>query len=66
MLTGMAEGDWDAVLGPFDAAQSRQGEPGRDDRKLSVVLRYFTAHRIIWRALPAEYENWNSDAEAAT
>jgi len=31
MLTGMTEDDWAIALAVFDAAQSRSGEPGRDD-----------------------------------
>jgi transposase len=60
MLTGMTEGDWEVVLELFDAAQSRRGEPGHDDRKSLETLHYFTAHNITWRALPAEFGNWNS------
>jgi len=60
MLTGMTEDDWSIVLKLFDAAQSRRGEPGRDDRKFLEALHYFTVHNITWRALPAEFGNWNS------
>lgn len=60
MLTRMTEDDWLIVLEVFDAAQSRQGEPGHDDRKFLEALHYFTVHSITWRALPAEYGNWNS------
>jgi transposase len=60
MLTGMTERDWDIVLEVFDAAQSRRGEPGRDDRKFLEALHFFTVHSITWRALPAEFGNWNS------
>lgn len=60
MLTGMTEEDWDIVLGVFDAAQSRRGEPGHDDRTFLEALHFFTVHNITWRALPAEYGNWNS------
>ena len=35
-------------------------EPGRDDRKFLEALHYFTVHNITWRALPAEFGNWNS------
>ena len=34
--------------------------PGRDDRKFLEALHYFTVHSITWRALPAEFDNWNS------
>jgi len=60
MLTGMTEDDWSIVLKLFDAAQSGRGEPCRDDRKLLELLHYFTVHNITWRALPAEFGNWNS------
>jgi transposase len=42
------------------AAQSARGEPGRDDRKFLEALLFFTVHNITWRALPAEFGNWNS------
>ena len=60
MLTGMTEDDWSIVLEVFDAAQSRSGEPGHDDRKFLEALHYFTVHNITWRALPAEFGKWNS------
>lgn len=60
MLTGMTEDDWSIVLEVFDAARSRRGEPGHDDRKFLEALHLFTVHSITWRALPAEFGNWNS------
>lgn len=60
MLTGMSEDDWGIVLEVFDAAQSRRGEPGHDDRRFLEALHFFTVHNITWRALPAEFGNWNS------
>jgi transposase len=60
MLTGMTEDDWSIVLEVFDAAQSRSGEPGRDDRKFLEAMHFFTVHNLTWRALPAEYGHWNS------
>ena len=60
MLTRMTEADWKIVLTVFKAAQSRRGEPGRDDRKFLEAIFYFTVHNITWRALPAEFGNWNS------
>jgi hypothetical protein len=39
MLTGMAEGDWEIVLEVFEAAQSRRGAPGHDDRKFLEVYK---------------------------
>jgi transposase len=60
MLTGMTDADWAIVLDVFDAVQSVGGEPGHDDRKFLEALHYFTVHNITWRALPAQYGNWNS------
>ena len=60
MLTRMTESDWVVVLEVFDAARSRPGEPGHDDRKFLEALHFFTVHNLTWRALPAEYGNWNS------
>lgn len=60
MLTRMTEDDWAIVLDVFDAAQSRRGEPGHDDRKFLEALHFFTVHNIHWRALPAEFGKWNS------
>jgi transposase len=60
MLTRMTEEDWTLALEVFDAAQSSRGEPGRDDRKFLEAILYFTVHNISWRALPAEFGNWNS------
>jgi transposase len=60
MLTGMTEEDWGITLEAFDAAQSRSGEPGHDDRKFLEALHYFTVHNVTWRALPAEFGKWNS------
>jgi hypothetical protein len=51
MLTGMAESDWEIVLEVFEAAQSRRGEPGHDDRKFLEALHFFTVHNLTWRAL---------------
>ena len=60
MLTGMTEDDWSIVLEVFDAAQSRSGEPGHNDRKFLEALHFFTVHNLTWRALPQEYGKWNS------
>jgi len=60
MLTGMTDEDWATTLAVFDAAQSRRGEPGHDDRKFLEAIHYFTVHNISWRALPAEFGKWNS------
>ena len=60
MLTRMTESDWTIVLEVFDAAQSRSGEPGHDDRRFLEALHFFTVHNLTWRALPLEYGKWNS------
>jgi transposase len=60
MLTKMTDEDWVAVLKVFEASRSRRGDKGRDDRKFLSALHYFMVHNITWRALPAEFGNWNS------
>jgi transposase len=60
MLTRMTERDWEVVLEVFQAARSRRGDKGRDDRRFLEALHYFAVHNITWRALPAEFGNWNS------
>ncbi|HEY1934437.1 MAG TPA: transposase, partial [Acetobacteraceae bacterium] len=56
----MTEDDWTIVLKVFAAAQSRRGQPGRDDRKFLEALHFFTVHNLTWRALPAAFGAWNS------
>jgi transposase len=60
MLTRMTEADWAVVLEVFAAVRSRRGGKGRDDRRFLEALHYFAVHNITWRALPAEFGNWNS------
>jgi len=60
MLTKMTDADWDIMVEVFRAARSRRGDKGRDDRKFLEALHYFAVHNITWRALPAEFGNWNS------
>jgi transposase len=60
MLTGMTEDDWTILLKVFDAAQSRCGQPGQNDRKFLEALHFFTVHNLTWRALPAVFGCWNS------
>ena len=60
MLTQMAEEDWSIAVEVFQAVRSKRGEPGRDDREFLEAPHYFTVHNITWRALPAEFGNWNS------
>jgi transposase len=60
MLTQMTQEDWSIAVEVFQALRSKRGEPGHDDRKFLEALHYFTVHNITWRALPAEFGNWNS------
>ncbi len=60
MLTRMTDEDWDRVVQVFRACRSRRGDKGRNDRRFLEALHYFTLHNINWRALPAEFGNWNS------
>jgi transposase len=60
MLTQMTEEDWAIAIKVFQSIRSKRGEPGHDDRKFLDALHYFTVHNITWRALPAEFGNWNS------
>ena len=60
MVTQMTEEDWSIAVEVFQAVRSKRGEPGHDDRKFLEALHYFTVHNITWRALPAEFGNWNS------
>src|ERR1700746_4070334 len=60
MLTGMSDSDWAIVVEAFQAARSRRGDKGRDDRKFLEALHFFTVRNITWRALPVEFGNWNS------
>jgi transposase len=36
------------------------GDKGRDDRQFLEALTYFRVYNITWRAMPAEFGNWNS------
>jgi len=60
MLTRMTDEDWEMVVQVFRAVRSRRGDKGRNDRRFLEALHYFTLHNINWRALPAEFGNWNS------
>ena len=60
MLTRMTDEDWEMVVQVFRAVRSRRGDKGRNDRRFLEALHYFTLHNITWRALPAEFGNWNS------
>src|SRR4051812_26927702 len=60
MLTRMTDENWEMVVQVFRAVRSRRGDKGRNDRRFLEALHYFTLHNINWRALPAEFGNWNS------
>jgi transposase len=60
MLTTMTEEDWTIILRVFEVSRSRRGDKGRDDKRFLSALHYFAVHNITWRALPAEFGNWNS------
>lgn len=60
MLTRMSEAEWGVALTVFRAALPRRGDKGRDDRKFLEALHFFTVHNITWRALPAEFGDWNA------
>ena len=60
MLTTMTDADWVTVSNVFAASRSRRGDKGRDDKRFLSALHYFVVHNITWRALPAEFGNWNS------
>ena len=60
MLTGMTDKDWETAVEVFRAVRSKRGEPGHDDLNFLKALHYFTVHNLTWRALPAEFGNWNS------
>ena len=60
MLTRMTDDDWTFVLEVFRAVLPRRGGKGQDDRRFLTALHCFTVHSITWRALPAEFGNWNS------
>jgi transposase len=60
MLTKMTDADRVTVLKVFEAVRSRRGDKGRDDKNFLSALHYFAVHNITWRALPAEFGNWNS------
>ena len=60
MLTRMTDEDWERVVQVFRACRSQRGDKGRNDRTLLEALHDFTLRNITWRALPAEFGNWNS------
>ena len=59
MLTRMTEEDWESVVQVFRAVRSRRGAKGRNDWIFLEALHSFCVHNVTWRALPAEFGNWN-------
>jgi transposase len=60
MMTRLSEQEWKLVVEVFRSCLPRRGGKGHDDCKFLKALHYFTLHNISWRALPAEFGNWNS------
>ncbi len=60
MLTQMTEADWKIVLVVFRGCLPRRGDKARDDRRFLEALHFFTVQNVSWRALLAEYGNWNT------
>jgi transposase len=60
MLTKLTEENWTIVLRVFEASLPRRGDKAKDNRRFLEALFYFTVHNVTWRALPAEFGNWNS------
>lgn len=60
MLTMMTEEKWDLVVDIFRRVRSKRGGKGRDDCRFLKALHYFVVHNITWRALPAEFGDWNT------
>ncbi len=60
MLTKITEENWTILLRVFEDALPRRGDKAKDNRRFLEALVYFTVHNVTWRALPAEFGNWNS------
>ena len=60
MLTKLTEENWTILLRVFEASLPRRGDKAKDNRRFLEALFYFTVHNVTWRALPAEFGNWNS------
>jgi len=60
MLTKLTEENWTILLRVFEDALPRRGEKAKDNRRFLEALLYFTVHNVTWRALPAEFGNWNT------
>jgi transposase len=44
----------------FRACLPRRGRKASDDRRFLEALHFFTVENVRWRALPAEFGNWNT------
>lgn len=51
---------WTVALEIFRASLPRRGDRARDDRLFLEALHYLAVHNITWRALPAQFDKWNS------
>jgi transposase len=60
MLTKLTEENWTILLRVFEASLPRRGDKAKNNRRFLEALVYFTVHNVTWRALPAEFGNWNS------
>ncbi len=60
MLTKITEENWTILLRVFEDALPRRGDKAKDNRRFLEALLYFAVHNVTWRALPAEFGNWNS------
>jgi transposase len=60
MLTKLTEENWTILLRVFEDALPRRGDKAKDNRRFLEALLYFAVHNVTWRALPAEFGNWNS------
>jgi len=60
MLTKLTEENWTIILRVFEASLPRRGDKAKDNRRFLEALFYFTVHNVTWRALSAEFGNWNS------
>ena len=60
MLTRMTDEDWSITLKVFDAARSR-ARVSPAETTVGFWKHYIisTVHNVTWRALPAEFGNWN-------
>ena len=60
MSTKMTDGDWEIALEVFRLCLPRRGAKAKDGRLFLEALRFFAVHNITWRALPEQFEHWNT------